>query len=457
MTMDLTDEQRLAVEAGPRCCIIACAGSGKSTTLTHRIKHRIEQGANPNNIVAITFTRKAANELKLKLDSIGVSIQFIGTVHSWALRELNKIAKDGVMLRAAPASYFESEIRHEIGISGKKISFESVAEDRCKDPLGSLILNRVRLRMADSGLIDFNGILLKMLEAVKMQEIELPELFVDEFQDTGPIEGEIYRHAPGPMTIVGDKNQCLYAFRGADPESIDRMSVGMEIVRLTRNFRCSPSIDRYAFEAMEGSAYPMDAGVGGIVGAISRLAKEKPITVLCGFNKTVGIVSQTLRNSGVEVDSGRDNRDSEILEAYLRYSEAGTTELLGHALGLLDPNLLSSLKQRATRNLGSINEEFEADVARGSNPFAKHESIIRSLQEDFPHLGLLDLAEMVSVRPESDAQVQLMTVHASKGLEWDTVGFVDDIGKGDHQSRMRYVACTRARNELIHWRLNEHC
>lgn len=425
--------------------MIACAGAGKSTTLAARIAHRIDSGVDPSGIVAITFTRKAAHELKQKLKKLEVGIAYVGTVHAWALGELN--SRRQTPLVACPASLFESDIREAIRISGKKISVNQVINATESDGFAWLILQRVRSNNEHRGIIDYDAILKRWLKEVAVGGREVPELFVDEFQDTGWDEFEIYRHAKH-LTFVADPRQTLYAFRGADPERINLMAEirRSQVVTLKQNFRCSPEIDAYAYKANAGDVAGTEASMEQIADEVVKLAPSK-ITVLCGYNATVDKLKALVSSRGVSVATSRPHAEVVKMEAVLRYLESGSDHLFEHALNLVDPDAYKRSKHQANQSLCSISEiitESEAWSEIG------HEAY--SLKQAMPDMSYGDLAEMVA-NQQTSGDVQIMTIHAAKGLEWDNVGFVDEMSSNSHHSRMRYVACTRARSRLIHWRL----
>lgn len=707
--------------------MIACAGAGKSTTLAQRIATRIEKGVNPMDMVAITFTRKAAHELKQKLKRLNVEISYVGTVHAWALRKINELRDEP--LTACPASLFEADIREEIRVSGKKISLNQVINATELDGFAWMILQRVRTKNEHRGIIDYDAILKRWLNEVVFGGREVPELFVDEFQDTGWDEFEIYSHAKH-LTFVGDPRQChppdtmievdrgkfkkihelnngdkvrswnqqaqkmignrtikvesreycgdmisvtvntlagsatvdstpdhrfavkwknrkqlvwvtylmyrkdygyrvgwcqlfntkrgcggfhlaqrarlenadrvwilkvhtekwkasayesiiaskygiptlvfnprhksaytkefidevfrsvskdaiprgeqclidhgrnpglplypwpglekgaptgrrtvitvfasnlipemmvvpdpskqltwaeiksvksykyhgkvfsldvekdhtysangvvvrncLYSFRGADPERINLMAEirRSQVVTLKQNFRCSPEIDAYAYKANAGDVAGTEASLEQIADEIVKLAPSK-ITVLCGYNATVDKLKALVSSRGVSVATSRPHAEVVKMEAVLRYLESGSDHLFEHALNLVDPDAYKRSKHQANQSLCSISEiitESEAWSEIG------HEAY--SLKQAMPDMSYGDLAEMVA-NQQTSGDVQIMTIHAAKGLEWDTVGFVDEMSSNSHHSRMRYVACTRARSRLIHWRLED--
>ena len=292
--MQLDDEQHLAVLAprGP-VCILAGAGTGKTRTITHRISRLIHDGqVNPRHILAVTFTKRAAGEMRERLTHMGVG-QFGGqqvqasTFHSAALRQLRYfwpqmmgdvpwsiIDRDrfGVVARAADhcgADSSKEAIRDfltEIDWAKSELldaeTYQAgVARLHREPPADAATVAQVMARYeelkrrSDGMLLDFNDLLLYMSAALD----EFPGIaeefrasyrsfVVDEYQDVTPLQQRLLDGWLGErddLTVVGDPNQTIYSFNGASPEflvSFRRRFPHATFVTLVRDYRSTPEI-----------------------------------------------------------------------------------------------------------------------------------------------------------------------------------------------------------------------
>jgi superfamily I DNA/RNA helicase len=446
--MKLTDEQDRAIQAGMMCCIMACAGAGKSTVLVQRIRRFVQERLwDPKKIVAITYTRKAAHELQEKLKKVGVEIGYCGTVHSWCLSLINSQRKD--KLKAAPDQLFRKMIADSAKTAGCDESVNAILAS--EKVLHRGIVQRTRAELETSGLIDFDGILTTARNLCH-KKIPISDycLFVDEYQDTGPVEQEIYTQA-GALTIVGDWRQTLYEFRGADVESMEKTvdAMHMQVVPLTKNFRCAGHIQDGADEALNATIHAVNNPYQrGKLWKMIETVKEKngTLTILCGYNATLEVLRRDLEGVGIKVSGQRPDREIQALEAYLRWRDDPSNDALcEHLFNVATPELLPQWKKAADEAYDYLATVLPEGGIAEWKPL---EARMKALQEAFPGFNLSDLAEFIVTPTSDDQPIKLMTVHASKGLEWDNVLFVDDLSFSYHHRRMRYVAHTRARKWL---------
>ena len=265
--MQLDDEQQLAVLAprGP-VCILAGAGTGKTRTITHRIWRLIQDGqVNPQQVLAVTFTKRAAGEMQERLAAMGVGnvggrqVQ-ASTFHSAALRQLRYfwpqfmgampwqvIDRDrfGIVARAAEQSGADSskesirDLLAEIDWAKSEIldaeSYAAGVEKLRREPPTDVatvvrVLKRYEelKRQPQGMLLDFNDLLLFMSAAIEefpgiREEFQSSyrSFVVDEYQDVTPLQQRLLDAWLGErddLTVVGDPNQTIYSFNGASPE-----------------------------------------------------------------------------------------------------------------------------------------------------------------------------------------------------------------------------------------------
>ena len=291
---DLDERQREAASAlrGP-LCVLAGAGTGKTRVITRRIAHGVDTGAySPARVMAVTFTSKAAGEMRGRLRALGVEGVSARTFHSAALAQLNffwpqlagdsaptildnKVrllaqAADGVGVRADAATLRDVASR----IEWRKVTMRSIDQYAAARPdgVGRLDLDAVvALQRAYEKLkderrqLDFEDVLLScagMLEAEPRVVAAVREQYrhftVDEFQDVSPIQQHLLGLWVGErrdICVVGDASQTIYSFAGADPRFLldfaDRYE-DARVVRLERNYRSDASVLAVANELMRG-------------------------------------------------------------------------------------------------------------------------------------------------------------------------------------------------------------
>ncbi len=274
---DLNDKQKEAVLAteGP-VMVIAGAGSGKTKVLTHRIACIItELGISPDNILALTFTNKAANEMKSrvsKLINIETKSMWISTFHSFCARLLRReihhlgYRKDFTIIDT-------DESLKEIKIVMKKYDFTDY-EPRDVQAFISNMKNNVRVLIPDrnigefhdfydkyeahlfeNNLLDFDDLIIKTLQLLNGHLNILEKysslfnyIMIDEFQDTNKSQYELMlllSSCYSNVFIVGDQDQSIYAFRGALVTNIDgfkRDFKNSKVILLEQNYRSTQNI-----------------------------------------------------------------------------------------------------------------------------------------------------------------------------------------------------------------------
>ncbi len=282
--MFLNDKQKEAVNhnEGP-CLVLAGAGSGKTKVLTERIINLINNGISPYNILAITFTNKAAKEMKnrvnTKLGDISNNI-FIGTFHSFGLKILRenyfdlgyksnitildiddcksiikRIIKD---LEFDPKDY---DIKYIISrISNAKNDGISPSEYgrlflREEDKIITLIYEKYLKMLKENNSVDFDDLLLKPVELFKKNKVILEKyqerfryILVDEYQDTNSIQYELCKLLANKyknIFVVGDANQSIYSWRNADYRNIlnfEKDYKNTKVILLEENYRSTNNI-----------------------------------------------------------------------------------------------------------------------------------------------------------------------------------------------------------------------
>ncbi len=282
----LNDKQKEAVLAteGP-CLVIAGAGSGKTKVLTHKIAYLLsEKNVKPWNILSITFTNKAANEMKQRVEKlVGEASQemWLGTFHSICVRILrrfiDRIGFDTTFLifDSTDQRTLVKECIKSIGLDDKLFTDRSVLSeisngkndmlepkayqvkyngDFRKEKIGE-VYELYQKKLKENNALDFDDIInytIKILtenpDVLEYYTEKFKYVLVDEYQDTNKAQFmlvSILASKYGNITVIGDNDQGIYSFRGADITNIlnfEKDFPGSKIVKLEQNYRCTGNI-----------------------------------------------------------------------------------------------------------------------------------------------------------------------------------------------------------------------
>ena len=282
----LNDKQYEAVVTteGP-CLVIAGAGSGKTKVLTHKIAYLIgEKQVKPWNILAITFTNKAANEMKERIENLVGDVAadiWMGTFHSICVRILRRFI-DRIGFDSSFIIFDTSDQRtlvktciKAIGLDDKMFTDRSVlseisnAKNEMLEPVQycvkyqadfrkskiALVYEMYQKRLKENNAIDFDDIInytIKILmenpDILEYYSDKFKYVLVDEYQDTNKAQFTLVTllaSKNGNITVVGDNDQGIYSFRGADISNIlnfERDFPGTKIIKLEQNYRCTGNI-----------------------------------------------------------------------------------------------------------------------------------------------------------------------------------------------------------------------
>ncbi len=285
----LNSEQRAAVlhTEGP-LLVLAGAGSGKTRVITVRIAHLVSKGVHPERILAVTFTNKAAREMRERLAALigkeAAALPFVGTFHSFCVEVLREhgalvglarsfVISDGsdqlALLRGVlrslaveGATLQPGDLQARISLLKNRLigaeAFLAKAGDE-QDELVGRAFTRYEEELARARSVDFDDLLLRTVQLLKRKDGPLSALrerfryvLVDEYQDTNAPQYEIVRAIAGGhrnLCVVGDDDQSIYGWRGADVTRIlnfEQDFPGAKVVRLETNYRSTEPILRAA-------------------------------------------------------------------------------------------------------------------------------------------------------------------------------------------------------------------
>ncbi|BBH65394.1 DNA helicase [Actinoplanes sp. OR16] len=498
--------QRVAASApGGPLLIVAGPGTGKTRTLTHRIAYLCaELGVFPERCLAITFTRRAAAELKERLDALLGDVAediTVGTFHSLGLtvlKENAKVAGLGANWRIADEQE-QAQAREQAGVDDA--AYRKLLRQQDLVDLDDLISLPVTLLREDQALVE-------------KYRRRWQWIFVDEYQDVDELQYELLRllsPADGNLCAIGDPDQAIYSFRGADVKYFLRFNsdfVDARLVRLTRNYRSSAPILAAAVQAIAPSSlvsgrrldparldpeaplvgrYParsvsdeadfvvrtIDELVGGLShrsldsgrvdsrAAVAGTLSFSDIAVLYRTDAQSGPILDALSRAGVPVQKRSHNRlrdrpGVQVIARELRHA--------GGPAGALPARVKAAAQTLAQRYAApTLDGEQLApeDVWAAADLLAP---LALRAGDDLP-LFLQQLetgAEVDALDPRAEA-VNLLTLHAAKGLEFPVVFLVgcedgllplkwpgaapteEDVAE---ERRLFFVGLTRAQDRL---------
>ena len=362
---DLNPPQRDAVLAGDGpLLVLAGAGSGKTRVIAHRIAHLLGvRGVHPRNVLAVTFTNKAAGEMARRVDALlapaGIRAPLIATFHSACVRILRahgeaiglprhftiydeddraalvkECMKEGEL---AERTFTPSAAAHRISyLKNQMVSVQDALRD-ARGPWeqkAALVYSRYEKRIREAGVVDFDDLLLLVVKLLR----ESPEtlawyrglwkhVLVDEYQDTNRAQYRIIRLLTDEhrnVCVVGDSDQSIYKWRGADINNIldfEKDFPGTRVVKLEQNYRSTKSILALAAAVIDNNLQRKDKTLW------TENPEGEPAAVYRGWDEheEANFVAQTIlktRADGVGWDGiavfYRTNAQSRVLEDALR-------------------------------------------------------------------------------------------------------------------------------------------
>ena len=523
------DQRAVATQVAGPLAVLAGAGTGKTRAITYRIAYGAAVGAfDPSNVLAVTFTQRAAFEMRHRLAQLGVPKAQARTFHSAALRQLRHfwptvvggplpdVIPHKASLVAASAARLgitidRTNVRDIAAeVEWAKVSMidaahyaSRVARLRRDVPAGLDAGDMARLldvyedAKNERGVIDFEDILIYLCgmlqeraDVASIVRKQYRSFVVDEFQDVNLLQArllDLWLGGRHDVCVVGDVAQTIYSFTGASPDYLTgfgRKHPGARIVELTRDYRSTPQIVSLANDVLARSSqregtvrlssqrdggaqvtyrtYDDDrAEAEGVAASIADLidAGMAPhsIAVLMRTNGQSQAFEEALGARGIPVAVAggkpffaRDDVRTAI--SRLRAAAAAATD--DGSVGEIVRDVLSGVGWAPEAPSGQA----------GSERWSNMNAIVGwadDSQAQTLSAFVAELDERVAYQVEPDkAGVELATIHAAKGLEWDAV-FLVGVAEGllpisyaktaaarEEERRLLYVAVTRARDLL---------
>jgi len=589
----LNKEQREAVMHidGPML-VLAGAGSGKTRVLTNRIAYLIENGVEPFNILAITFTNKAAKEMKERVSKLigaqASSIQ-ISTFHSLGLRLLKenysklgyksnfvildsddtltvvkKIMKE---MNLNPKFYNAREIRNKISSAKNELMSPSEFSKVEFDQNIIKVFEKYNKKLVINNSVDFDDLLLLPIklfkeypDTLRYYQDKYKYVLIDEYQDTNEAQyifSKMLCNNHKNIFVVGDNDQAIYAFRGANFKNIlnfEKDYANCKVILLEENYRSTQNILDAANSVIKHNKQRKDKNLwcNNDIGSKVKYVKTDSDKDECTYvSKTI----KELRDNGVNYEDMailyRTNAQSRLIEeemlkngipykivgSFYFYNRKEIKDLLCYLRMINNPDddvsllrvintpkrgigdktlenlgniaeingtslfeaidsgkelkfkeLILSMKDKCENatltemvdivlNESGLKEDLASDKSLESEirleNLEEFKSITKSYEEEYGVISLTDflneisLVSDVSEHQDGNNKVNLMTIHAVKGLEFDNVFVIgmeegifphyNSINEGtlaaiEEERRLCYVAITRAKKNL--WMLN---
>jgi DNA helicase II / ATP-dependent DNA helicase PcrA len=500
--MELNAEQRRAVDAvrGP-VSILAGAGTGKTTTIAHRIANQVATGTfRPAEILGVTFTDKAAGELRARVEALGAPGVTVRTFHAAALGQLHQYAPERVgkivASKALPLRRIANSLpgAYRFRPAGDLATEIEWAKNRRIPPDGYLaaigdheppippdLMRRVyaqyEQRKNAAGYVDFEDLLELAIGMYSEDEVGLGTFrdrfrafTVDEYQDVNLLQQTLLELWLGPrdeLCVVGDDYQSIYGFTGASPEhllAMPRRFAHAKVVRLEDNYRSSPQV--------LGLANLLVPGLGGAKKTLRATRGDGPEPVLRPCEDEARFAVEQIRALGIAYDEiailCRTN--ARLVEFEEALHEAGIPAQGASFLGRESARfVLRRLDSPAdVRRLAADRGWLENPPDKLGEREAVRQSDLTRLVRLAEELDELDGSAFVAELErryghggEARRGVHLLTLHAAKGLEFEAV-FVARVDEKDlptrlaktddeiaEERRLLYVGLTRAKRHLF--------
>ena len=501
----LDSDQRAAVTAPTGVVVVrAGAGSGKTTVLTRRIAWRtLSETADISRTLAITFTRQAATEMRARLAQFDFDgSPTIGTFHAIARRAMMQYLDDKrkavpviinnrtSLLSTCMGNDAQKGGLHEVlaaidwthaRMLSAAAAIDEMPKQGIKIPLGAQrfveVFDAYERAKKKRGVVDLNDFLTFVITEARRDPryaeslaFQYRHISVDEAQDMNPLQFEFFKVIAGENPdafLVGDPNQAIYGFNGADKNLFDELpgiASPAHVITLASNYRCTPNIVEFAVETLTKQGHhaeaisrrppgaPVDlrrfpteqhelAHIVRTASSVSVSDSLNNMAILCRTNAVAETVRQGLVDAGIEVRTAR--RGGEWARAVALATELTTRESLSiWSTDILDSGEYSS-------------DESDFHVATLVRNFLD-ENRTGSVNGRAFGTWLATSADVA----DSDG-VEVLTFHAAKGREWPLV-IIAGCEKGllPHRSarssdaraeeaRLAYVAFTRAIDRLI--------
>lgn len=448
----LNDQQlKAATHINGPCLVIAGAGSGKTKVLTTRIANLIESGIKSSNILAITFTNKAANEMRSRVENlIGSHYAFVGTFHSFGLKIIKenreklgltnnftivdtedvnsiikKILKD-MLIDTKDCS--PSFIRNKISFIKNNMLTDGEIEKYLTTPpekIAIKVFYEYQRVLKRNNAIDFDDLLQKPVELFRNNldilehyQDKYPYILIDEYQDTNEVQYKLVKMLTRKyqnLFVVGDPSQSIYAFRGANYQNIlnfEKDFPNCEVIKLPQNYRSTQIILDAANDVIKHNSQRKDLDLFSDLGngvkikyirsfndeaEVKRVIDEIKNLQTNGYNlKDIAVFYRTNAQSQlIERSLVIENIPYKVFGSYYFYKRKEIKDLLSYLKLINNPRDDVALKRIINEPKRGIGEKTIENLERLAN--IENKSIFEVIESgkelEFKNL-ILELAKL---------------------------------------------------------------
>ncbi|WP_196062057.1 MULTISPECIES: UvrD-helicase domain-containing protein [unclassified Serratia (in: enterobacteria)] len=506
MKIELTNEQKNAIDHPGHMVLTACPGSGKTAVIIERIINDLSSCNDYQGVIAISYTNKASDELKKRCGKYlsNIKSSFFGTMDKFYLTE--------IIYKYISHLWGKVETINTIKLDALSIDWQKYLSEYCDmksicADIGNYDFSKMQnLYLKGFIVLEFVPllayyILIKSLACNRCFSSKYISLYVDEYQDAGYVQHAIFLYLSSlsiRSTAVGDVDQAIYSYAGRSSEYLIELTgkgSGFEPFKLTLNHRSHSSIVNYASRLIDKGC-PLLKSEGNFVERICingnqsqiaswidsqiegikvrfKIKKESEIAILLATNGSVSMISNLVKTKSrayLDDSLSKISGDTSALIKYLmmyRYNNNATAQ------GIIDGTknkILSKLEMKSLRrSIGNVRTvEYE-------NLIPAIRAVIKELTGCEIYSNHIDaINEIIASKmminnylPVRDDELQIMTLHKSKGLEFDYVFHLDlydwilprrEFIKGSYDEvftnyeqclNLHYVGITRAKKCVV--------
>src|SRR3990172_1491727 len=470
-----SNTKRLLVAAGP--------GSGKTRVLCARFIRLVKEGADPGRILAVTFTNRAAAEMKERIShGLGrAALLNISTFHSLCLRVLRK-EKPG--LRLIPRIEARALLK-ELGAREPDRELEKISAFKNgmlgKDQMDRPLFDSYSQRLRDEGALDFDDLVPEASMLLERQgKRSFDDVMIEEYQDISPVQAALVKvlsKGASSLMAIGDPDQAIYSFRGSSIRcflDFEKEYDGAQRVCLSKNYRSGRAVVEASIALISNNTERLENDIrtekeGGAITCVECADERDEAAFII---KEVERLMGGLTNRTASYDTGYRFSDCAVLARTNKQAEYIAEEFSRSPIPF---HLVKPPRPVFTEFLRSMQGR---DMPEDAEPvrFLKEEAVKAGIEgesldsiltpvcgENYSLERLID--ELMLSMPSDDMdikadKVNIMTLHSAKGLEWRCVflagvedGLIPMRLKGEcdieEERRLFYVGMTRAKDELF--------
>lgn len=470
--------------SAPRALVVAGPGSGKTRVLTMRLARLVKDGVDPSCILAVTFTNRAAREMKERIDSCGIASRGvnIGTFHSISLGLLRKLVP-GLKLFGRGE---QESIMQELGCGDINQALSDISAFKngvlSEGKLDKVLLEGYKSRLDELSAVDLDDLVPAATRLLAEKGLKpFSHIMIDEYQDINPAQALFVRELASSahsLLAIGDPDQAIYAFRGSNLGcflEFERDYPGAEKILLSRNYRSAEKIVAASTELIAKNTMRLENGIkpvrgGGTIELVECPSEKEEASFII---KEVERLMGGLTNLTAKDDTGMKFSDFAVLVRTNKQAEYIAGEFAASSVPFClvssTPALLKDFVQKLKSVEISKGVSLRDFIMGEARAFGLKDDALTILETSMSGLddgaGIDGLLETIDLSGPSDwldikaDKVKIMTLHAAKGLEWRCVfiagaeeGLIPMTLRGEsdieEERRLFYVGITRACDTL---------